>query len=381
MLKKLYIGESRETLPILSILLGLSVMAVYQWESPFYTPLIGLLLVLVGVMASILIRGRSLSLGKWYIWVPLLIVVVSAIGSRGVYEGIRWELNLAYMAFLAFMFLLFLCGRLYGNKFVGVFALAGALFSLGIIVQVSTGSYESINGLSGFALNTNVVACFMGMSLFFCKGKLKWLIPLILVGIVLAGAHGTIAGLLVVLGYFGVTRGYRFLTSRWDVPQITHAVGLSALVLVVLVPVLLVTGTFGDIYEWGRVTAYVDKEATFNEATAQRWDRWVEAVDKASFTGYGLPVAQFPDGTPFEGHAVHNAPLEIMDEIGVVAAICWTWVLLYMVVRCRKYRPVFILIAVVSLVSNFTWWPFILGPLVWYLFGLGSRDAEVVVSA
>ena len=401
-MKRLYLDKTSIILPIVLILSGICVLAVYR-SSPMDSIIAGHILVFLGCVATLIFHRKELSLGSVWVWIPLVLVVVSATysGRDPAYENQRWVLNLFMTGYLAYMLLLYIAGVRWGEKYFGLVVLFGALVAVTALVELvvvyafNNTDFTFFNnepsGASGIVSNSNVAGCLMGVSLFFCKGRLKWFVPLLLLGILATGAHGAMLGLGLAGVIWLFLEGSKIRLSRY----ISKVALVSVGALLVLVALLGSSGILGRLYDGGPIkydkgeTSIVQLlrgEIALDYFMRGRLEQARFTLDRASWIGHGQPAKIMSDGEVLDRFAVHNASLEILDEQGIVAAVAWTFVVLYMVFKARgKYRYLWIFLLTVSMFSNFTWWPYILGPMVWYMFGVSQRKEvqecqEVILS-
>ncbi len=100
--------------------------------------------------------------------------------------------------------------------------------------------------------------------------------------------------------------------------------------------------------------------------TAYRWGVYIRALSDISLLGHGLFL-----GTT-GGDIVHNIPLIIMNQVGPLAAVMWSFVTVYCLVKTR-WKYVWIAVIAASVFDHYLWTQFT--PLWWALVGVSTTSA------
>jgi hypothetical protein len=80
----------------------------------------------------------------------------------------------------------------------------------------------------------------------------------------------------------------------------------------------------------------------------ERWDMIVNVFANISFFGHGLSLTEFNPTT------AHNVPVVILQQIGVIPALCWIWVTIYCLIK-TPYKYAWTAIIGLSVFDHYLW--------------------------
>jgi len=199
--------------------------------------------------------------------------------------------------------------------------------------------------------------------------KQWWLSALTIVGLFFTGAE---EGILCV-GVLGIV----LLIKRDWSKKLLAPVAALVIVLAICTPL----GITQQLY--GRTPAMISSagEVIITAPTEAGTEEWREKVNKAlvdkpsheyssaisnfKFFGHGYNIGHFYVGIP------HNVPLIIVDQIGILAALAWLWIMGYCLVK-TKWRYAIIGVLALSTFDHFIWTQ--VAPWWWVLVGVASAD-------
>ena len=361
-------------------------------ETLLFLPQLGYLVLIMATCLFLLNHWDALKSVGWgdkRIVIPMLVIVIS-IGLSGITAD-GWNNKVAPLGMGLFLFAAYLASRVLGKELFKPLAIGAGIACLGVIAynlvhfdvvaklwvfdpSVITGGYM-------FENNYDILVGYVVLGAVLAMWKWQWaLVSLCLVGLFLSGSP---EGVFAV----GVIGAVVLLRRDWG----------KRLVLT-LVPVIVVAITlfaFGYGQEkYDYVWQIIANEPTIESSTGKPLpnhdvlkdtaqvvpDRDIE--DGVSTLGYRIQVIKhsLSNIKPFgEGYNltdfgkapnVHNVPLVLIQQLGypgILAALAWSWVSIYCLVRTRwKYAWVAIIFAL-SPFDHYVWsqlaplWPTIVG--------------------
>ena len=382
---------------ILAWVLGIGIVS-FAFRSFFYPGiLIGLVLcITVLFITAVFIvndtnRPKNILGSKW-VWIPLLIICVSIVFSAFVNhftsQAIFMEAIIA-----ATYFGTYLACRIFGEKVFKPFSVAVIIETVSLIVY-SLFIYKIHNGgIAGIAnYNMAIGLLVIGgvVSIFY---KQWWLVTIALIGIFLTGAEEgmfavaimfivvlirrdfsakiwlPIGVLLVIIGLGVFPFNYTKMLYATPIDDVSvlishkHTADISTVQKIGLkadIPVNVDTPSQFKIpldYE-------LDGRLAFMGEAFQKWD-WLG-------TGYQINPVDYLDYT------IYNVPLVVAQEVGVLAAAAWLFVVIFCLVK-TKWKYAFIAILVLSLLDNFMFCEF--GVVVFAIAGVATastRESDLI---
>jgi len=105
---------------------------------------------------------------------------------------------------------------------------------------------------------------------------------------------------------------------------------------------------------------------TMDILTTGRMIHIVNAVKEASLIGYGYSL-----GIRIGGGTVHNVPLIILYQIGLVAAVAWSFVTVYCLIKSR-WKYAWMAVIAMCVFDHYIWTQF--APFWWALAGVSTTS-------
>ncbi|MGI0011848.1 MAG: hypothetical protein ACREBU_00180 [Nitrososphaera sp.] len=209
-----------------------------------------------------------------------------------------------------------------------------------IIAQGLTGAYPP----AGLAINRNPAAGVLVLAaLWLVSSRFRWLTILLVIAIGFTGSRWatvTLAALLIAMGTFKV------LPWRWAIPM-----------LILETAVFVMTTAF-------LADRYAEAAQVIQAANTDIWHR----------LGISHPLSLIPHGS-IRTDDMHNVPVRMAAEFGILAAFAWTAITAYGLIR----RPLFditwwllLALATLSMMDYYTFY----GPVAawwWLLVGLRTK--------
>lgn len=281
--------------------------------------------------------------------IPLTIIILFAFITLAANTSL---LNMGYFAYMCAGLLLFLVVRDYGWRVTKFIALAAGIVA---ITTIGVGLAFPGERLGGITPNANLAAGFMLIGIFFCRGRWKWLIPIIIIGIFFTGYKAAVAFLPAI----GVLMLWPHRTT------LKHALITHKPLVVAVATTLIILAVVGT-------TTGIVFELFGSPITNTRLDQAAYAIEKMGLIGNGYDFG-IPSGW------IHNVPLLVAVEFGTIASIAWIAVMGYAMLKRRNiYRFPVMALFLLSMVG--VCWKFCdLTPFFWALLGLSaSKTSEAV---
>ena len=292
-----------------------------------FLPWVGFGLMLIGLICLFDNKWNDFksNLGPKQIWIPLALIVASAFARVFVDRSMD---TVASGALLAVFFGIYVAARKLGIRILWAFLPFVIIESISCIIQgVVDHGYRAGGLLTSFrdveqTANYDIATCWLILGtclvLGFNKGiKLRYLV-LIAAALYFVAAEEA----LFALAGLGIAALIRNDISKKVIP-----------IIVVIASCLILGTCFGvtqSIYNEtsNKINAVVNDEPSvygnsMDNATTGRVGVYKEAIKDASILGHGY------EPTDFSTRTVHNVPLCIFDQLGIIAALCWIWVTVY----------------------------------------------------
>ena len=324
----------------------------------FFLPTFGYLLLLMGVAFFILYRWnliKEVGLGDKKIWIPLL-VIVAGMGISGVAYGGTIQDKLAPLMMGIAFFGVYVISRVMKEAVFFILAPFVVIGSISIIVSgiVSPGQYTG-----GFITNYCASAGYLIFGALVYQGK--WRLPLILI----AGVGLFFIGALEAVFIIGVV-GLAVIIRR----DFNRKLLYGGIAVLVLIGVWAGLGYLAPLYEGNNniavfrdlVTGQIPLNYdTMVALTTGRWTAIVDSVREVNFIGYGYSQSTVGGGI------VHNMPLIILRQIGLLAAISWVFVTIYCTIK-TKWKYIWFAVIAMGVFDHYLWTQ--MGPWWWALVGV-----------
>lgn len=381
--------------------IGIVIMTIHIQSYYIAEIFIGLGYVATVLMPLIYIttlKKNELNLGSKWLWIPLLVIVLSVIG-RAIYAffindsiwGMKAEW--ASCAYALSLFALYIASRKLGTKIFNVFtimtiivATTMPIFTLaGYIIHndlYKTGGLISVSNYdmaAGFLIIGTLVSAIQ---------KRWWLSAIAIFGLFFTGAEEG----LVAIGILFLTIIIRRDFSKKILLPIATLILVTLICFPIGVTQALWQSTYHRIsYAYQAITMNEEtvetevithfnpstisedkeietreftKDELFNHATGYRLETYWKINPLKPF-GYGYNINNFYYGIP------HNMILIIVEQIGIIAAIAWMIVCGYGVFK-TKWKYVWIGFLSLGIFDHYLWT--MAAPWFWVLAGVSSSD-------
>jgi len=325
-----------------------------------YLPAIGAVLWVMGTLLFIRNNWKVLDLGDKRIFIPLLIIVAS-MGLSGFMNGEWLGGKIAPLFIGGVFFSAYVVSRSLGKD---IFKMLIPFVCLGAVISIIIGILNP--GISDGGLITNYCASagFLIFGAVVNQGKWQWvLIAVALIGVFFIGALEAV----FIIGVIGIT----VLVRRDFNKYLIIPLG----VLIVIAGVLALNGNLIQLYRGNDNLIYLFDVVTgkvpfnmdaMNAITSQRWEVYTEAVKRFNFIGYGYST------NLLLGRNIHNVPLIIMDQVGILAAISWLGLTIYCAIK-TKWHYAWIAVLAMSVFDHYLWTQF--GALWFCLIGVSTASS------
>jgi len=291
-----------------------------------------------------------------------LLVIVGAMGISGVVNGESWSSKISPFLMGLSLFTLYLAARKLGITIFRVFI---PFVIASTIIVVICGLINLGVSTGGLITNYCAAAGFLIFGSILNQGNWQWmLIALILVGLFFIGALEAVF-IVAVLGIV--------IILRRDVNRRFILVAGSIASLIVL---WIILGYATPLYEGNHNIDLLfrilrgDAELsslTMTFLTSGRWAIIVRSLQDFSFIGHGYSVGIEISDIIGESGTVHNLPLIILHQIGPMAAVAWTFVTAYCLLK-TKFKYAWIAVMAMCVFDHYIWTQF--APYWWVLAGV-----------
>lgn len=316
----------------------------------------------VGLSMLWLTFTASVSLWKWqgnrHIQVPL--TLMGSFALLHVLTGRSIE-DLAGLAMIPICYSVYLMSARLGHKLSLILVIMSLMGSISLlIVRAFDQSTVSPGILTVYHVSTFLIIS--GWLL--ARGRLKVLaLVLGIPAVIVAGSEEA----LIVIGLLAIV--YLFRSSSWQKSAVAVVAAGCIIAVSLLFPVSASTSSISS-----------DRFASTGSVTHGRVEIYKEVIfDKNWWYGKGWYFTDkgtsqaIVDGEENLWQTVHNVPLRIAVQTGIVSALAWCWMLLYFTWRswhreaCHKrskYFWLFLIMLPVLMLDHFLWttlmvWPFI----------------------
>ena len=366
---------------ILALIIGFG-LALFglHWQSQpliewFFLPPIGLIISAIGIYK--VLNKSKIQFGSRLVWIPLLVIIVSIVLS-GLINNVGLSSKLFAVVFAGYLLGVYLValklGRdmLFGLMPVSIMVACSIIFEGITIPGIQTGGIMMDDASIGFII--------LGISCY--KFKYQWLvvsfgiIALFLSGVLEAAFTG-----LVIFIAINIKRNWNkktllpiaifvFMTLLWQLlgyfqPLWLDKVNVQSTASVVTGDAPL-TGNSMDKMTTNRWSIITQRMKII---TPLGHGFWVTMPDK-SLGGRYLDTGEYRyDGINQE--PVANVPLVIVDQIGILAALSWTFVSLYCL-RKSRWSYAWLAILALCVFDHYIWTQF--APIWWAVAGITLHE-------
>ncbi len=321
----------------------------------FFLPTIGVVIWLVFSLFFINNNWRVLRFTNKWVEIPLLLIVLS-MSVTGFITGDTLEHKFAPMLMGLSLYAVYVVARTVGISLVRAFipfVVIGALISIVVGLAIP----GEPNG--GMITNYCASAGYLIFGAVINQGKWQWaLILLAFVGLFFIGA---LEGAFIV-GVLGIT-----LLVRRD---FSKKLLVIAGVLVLIIVLWSVMGYLVPLYQGNNnveaLTNYISNgNATIDDITTDRWEIIYKSLQDIKFFGHGYALSTY------QGSIVHNIPLIILYQLGVIPTLAWTFVTFYCLIK-TKWKYAWIAVLAMFVFDHYLWTQYV--PFVWALIGISTSS-------
>lgn len=327
-------------------------------QSVIFLPAIGFML--IALVVAVLWARRQFTrdtLGPRWVWIPMLVIVTSMLLRLVVYHDIA---ELASLLMGVSLFGVYLSARTLGKAILKPMPYAVLVLAFSVMVFALTIDRGQDTG----GLITNYQASAGYMILGFIVSPREWKDRLLLpvgVAIFLTGSLEAYVAIFV-LGIVVLVR------KDWS-----RRLWLSLAAVACLMAVWFLVGWGETLYKqplgnikgvYELITGeYTDLKQTEFLATTGRWEIIEKAMGDIRLLGHGYNLTHLHNNT------VHNVPLVIVDQLGVVAGLAWLVASVYLLVK-TQWEYTWLTVMVLGIFDHYTWTQF--APWWWALAGVTS---------
>jgi len=324
-----------------------------------FIPAVGWALWLIGSLGFVVKYWEQLDWGNWKLLTAFAVIIASMGISGAIYgEGLKEKLAPLFtgLSFLA----VYLVARKLGKD---VFFILVPFVILGAVVSAINGLLYPGQPAGGLITNYCASAGFLIFGAMVNQGRWQWvLLAIMLIGLFFIGSLEAVF-ILVVLGIVVIAR--RDFSRRFIV---------VAGAMVLLVGIWVALGYLTPLYEGnhnlgvlfslisGRMALTSD---TLSALTTGRSVAIIEAMRNIGIFGHGYFLGTVGGGI------VHNVPLIIVHQIGILAAIAWVFVTLYCLIK-TKWKYAWVAILAMCVWDHYIWTQF--APYWWALAGASTTS-------
>ena len=317
---------------------------------------IGMILICAGMWQF----WNKISLGSKWVWIPMLVIVLSA-WARAILYG-----DLPGAVFLSIMFCLYLYSR--NTDLLKAFPAATVIGAISVIIigilypgLCSAGILAKLPGERPFQTNYNIAAGFLVFGLLVYQGKYKWQLgTLVLTALFFTGASEA----LLLIGVLIVSMIVR---RDWDWRKIL----ITTVILLSVITLWTMLGFTQSL--WDRAINIIGQEhIATDEALWMREQGYFDALWSIQPFGHGFSLFEATNQT------IHNVPLIILYQLGPAAALAWTIATIYLLIH-TKQKYLWVVFIAMGILDHYTWdnaavwW--------WVIAGLPTNETYILKEA
>lgn len=316
---------------------------------------IGLLLIYMGLIIFCLrVEKEKLSLGSRWVYIPLLVIVVSMIISTMQSEA---ENKTALIGFAPTLFALYLAGRYYGKQLFKPFIYGVIIASVSMVIHGILNPGIKQGGIIS-PTNYDIATGFLVFGAFVCMIRRQYIIvTIVLIGLFFTGADEAL--------FSGAVLAITVLIRRdWSKRLL-----IPVAALIILLSVCTPIGITQDLYR----PAYEKLQAAIT-------GDWYEATNERVGEGGNLniaPVNIFGKGyfvswdDTYRYKIPHNVPVIVFDQIGIFGGIAWIIATAYCLIK-TKWRYAWIAVLSLCVFDHYIWTQ--AGAWWWVLAGVSTAS-------
>lgn len=345
-------------LPAYLIGIGLILFVVNQPDQPLMNVMLisnlGLLLIYLGIIWSIskIKSVKELSLGSRWVYIPLLVIVVSIIISS-LLSGASNKFALALFA--PTLFALYVLGRYYGETIFKPFLYGVIIVSTSLVIGGIINPGIKQGGLIS-PTNYDMATGFLVFGTLVCVWRKQWILTFIaLIGLFFTGADEAIFSVAVIFATVLIRRDF----SR----KLVLPIAALSMMLIIAIPLGITTELYSPTVQ--KVESAT--EGNWLQATGYRLTgNWQISELKPFGTGY---YVSWNDN--YRGKIPHNVPLIIVEQIGIAGALAWCVVAGYCLIK-TKWKYAWVGLLSLCVFDHFIW--SMCAPWFWVLAGVSTAS-------
>lgn len=328
-------------------------------EVGFFLPAFGTAIWLMGSLAFVVNNWEKLDWGDKRMYVPLFIIVLS-MGVSGFLNADTLKDKIAPFLMGVSLLAVYVVGR---NLGVMLFRVLIPFVIVGAMVAIAIGLVNPGQPTGGLITNYLASAGFLIFGAVVNQGKWQWtLLAVMLIGLFFIGALEAV----FIVGVMGIVVIVRRDFSRRFV-IITGAMAL-------LIGIWILFDYLAPLYEGNHnlnvLFTLISGKATLTQDTLDllttgRWGIIVDAMRHIKVFGHGYSLSTVGGGI------VHNIPLIIVHQIGPLAAIAWTVITVYCLIK-TKWKYAWIAVIAMGVFDHYIWTQFV--PYFWVLVGVSTTS-------
>jgi len=343
---------------------GIALFGIHWEEQPFieylFLPALGFVIIILGLLfyfGNYYYAHKAVpSLGPKVLWVPLVVIVLFIALRVAVDPSME---TLAGLFFGIFMIAIYVASREVGRDMLLAFIPFVMIVAVSCVVDGITNPGEATGGMiANYCASTG----FMIFGTIVNRFRWQWILAtLVLVALFFTGALEAVF-IMIVLGITLLIR------RDWGRKTLLP-VGLAAIAVIVGLSLGYGFPSSGNANLDAISTILAGNSVNnvmLNDLTTDRWEQVEYALSNVSMFGHG-----FEPGLP-TWRTVHNLPMVIVDQIGVIPGLAWLFVTLYCLIRTR-WRYAWIAILAMSVFDHYLWTQF--APFWWMLVGTSTTVA------
>lgn len=330
-----------------------------EGETLFFLPVFGYLPLIMGTGLFLIRNWEKVKESGWgdkKVVIPLL-VITGAIGLSGITAD-GWQDKIAPLGMGLVLFAVYLAARVLGKD---IFLAFIPLVVIGVVSIVIGGFLSPGQYTGGFITNYCASAGYIILGTLLVLPR--WpLVAIAIFGLFFIGALEAV----FIVGVLGIVA-----IARRDIGKPFYALIGCMLVIVwfwwllgYLIPLYTGSGNISHLGEIISGKATLDYDL-LDDLTTHRWGVYIMALSDIRLLGHGLFL-----GTT-GGGIVHNLPLIIMHQVGPVAAVAWSFVTIYCLVKTR-WKYAWIAVIATCVFDHYLWTQFL--PLWWALVGVSTAS-------
>lgn len=346
--------------------IGLVFFAIHNPNQPLkeyaFLPVVGLAISLIVIMLVLSDNWRRLDFGSKWIWIPL-VCIGGSIAMSGFVNGESLGSRVAPLLFAFYLFGVYLVGRILKDELFAPFSFAVVVGAVGCVV---CGLLYPGQMTGGFISPTNydIAAGLMIFGVVVGIWKWRWWLSAIaLVGLFFCGAPEGLFGIGVLLVAILIRRD-------WS-KKILLPLGIVALVAVAWFSL----GYGQSLYSY-TVWQVTGEESLAPQGVsvdasrpmyglAGRWEVAKSAMSDINLFGHEYTI------TNFNENPVHNVPLVIVEQVGVLAGVAWLFLTIFCLIK-TKWKYAWIAVIALSMFDHFMWTQ--VAPWFWVLVGVSTAS-------